>query len=50
MKNLKRLKSILKIKKLGYNWTEGWSFVGRYGGWFVLLCNNKDINKTKTTW
>ena len=33
------------ISKLKYKWIEDWSFAGRSNGWFVLLCNNKDVSK-----
>ena len=33
------------ISKLKYGWIEDWSFAGRSNGWFVLLCNGKDISK-----
>ena len=33
------------ISKLKYKWIEDWNFAGRSNGWFILLCNNKDISK-----
>ena len=34
-----------EISKLKYNWIKDWSFAGRSNGWFVLLCNGKDVSK-----
>ena len=34
-----------EISKLKYNWIEDWSFAGRSNGWFVLLCNFKNVSK-----
>jgi hypothetical protein len=34
-----------EISKLKYAWIIDHSFAGRSNGWFVLLCNDKNINK-----
>lgn len=36
-----------EIKKLGYHWVKDWSFAGRTNGWFVLLCDDKEVEKIR---
>lgn len=34
-------------RKLKYNWIKDWSFAGRSGGWFALICEGKDPDKIR---
>ena len=38
-----------EIQKLGYDWITDWSFAGRSNGWFVLLCEGKEVENIRQT-
>jgi len=37
------------FNKLNYKWLEDWSFAGRSGGWFVLICSGEQSQVQQRT-